>query len=220
MFADSVEVVRAAARDALALVSPVDCAGCGRVDRSLCDRCLAMLTPRFELHPLTGPDPAVTVTTALRYEGVVRRAVLEFKQNNRTGLARPLAAPLAALMREVAAVGSLVVPVPPGRSSSRRRGYDPVALLLRRAGTHATRALRMVRASSGQKQLGIDERLSNRLGSMRASAAVCRRPVVLVDDVVTTGATLAEAVRAVRDAGGVVTGAVALAYTPRRTPWV
>lgn len=233
--------VWAAVLDALALVSPVDCAGCGRPDRSLCDACRGRLEASLDSRSVgTGIGAELPVCFALRYEGVVRRIVLEFKQNGRTGLARALApalrdavaAALAGVTPHVPVmprpvmpglvVPVLIVPVPPGRTSSRRRGYDPVRLCLARGGIRHTRALRMLRASplrssTTQKALGIDERLRNRASAMTASTVVRGRRVLLVDDVVTTGATLAEATRAVRAAGGTVIGAAALASTPRRS---
>jgi len=213
--------VRAAILDALALVSPVECAGCGAPDRSLCDVCRLALVAAPDARELPGIDRGVPVLAALRYEGIVRKVIIEFKQNDRTGLARALAVPFGRLVRSVLGDASVVVvPVPPGRASSRRRGYDPVALLVKRAGIRRTHALRLVRSGSGQKLLGIDARQSNRAGSMRASNLVRGRRVILVDDVITTGATVVEAARAITASGGSIVAIVALASTPRRTDFV
>jgi predicted amidophosphoribosyltransferase len=107
-------------------------------------------------------------------------------------------------------------PVPPSRRSWRRRGYDPVRMLVRHAGLRAPRLLRVSRRGGAQKALGVDARAANAAGSLRARRPLPGRRVILVDDVVTSGATLGEAARAVRAAGGEVLAAVALASTPRR----
>ncbi len=77
--------------DALAVLSPVNCAGCEAPDRSLCAGCrremnAGILTPRIL-------DSGLTVLTALRYEGIVRRTLLAFKASGRTDVAPALAVP-------------------------------------------------------------------------------------------------------------------------------
>ena len=218
--------------DALAVLSPIDCAGCGGADRSLCEHCQLELEP--EVTPRTLADGS-TVFTALRYEGVVRRTLLALKESGRTDVARPLARALSAAMEraaiECAATGCAAtghaahdpagVPsveflsVPTSRSAWRRRGYDPVALLCKRAGYVPAKSLRSSRATVSQKTLGLAERSVNLHESMRSRVSLRGRRFILVDDVVTTGATLAEATRAVRAAGGEVAGLAALAFTPR-----
>jgi predicted amidophosphoribosyltransferase len=73
------------------------------------------------------------------------------------------------------------------------------------------------RRSAEQKALSIRARAANREGSLRAVRRLDGRRFLLVDDVLTTGATLGEAARALRAAGGSVVGAATLAYTPRRS---
>src|ERR1700710_2406295 len=85
--------------DALAVLSPVDCAGCGSADRSLCDDCQLELEPAVT--PRTLPDGS-TVFTALRYEGVVRRTLLALKESGRTDLVGPLSVSLAAALARAA----------------------------------------------------------------------------------------------------------------------
>jgi predicted amidophosphoribosyltransferase len=156
------------------------------------------------------------VVTALRYEGQVRRMLLALKEQERLDVASRLALPLAAAV--AAAPVAELAAVPTSRAAWRRRGFDPVALLLRRAGLRPARVLRHVRRTGRQKTLGVDERAANRLGAMAARGSLAGRRFVVVDDVLTTGATIDEAARAIRDAGGEVLGGVGLAFTPRRYP--
>jgi ComF family protein len=198
--------------DALAVLAPVDCAGCGSADRSLCDNCRTELQPAVT--PRSLPDGS-TVYTALRYEGVVRHTLLALKEGGRTDVVKALSAPLrAALMRASQPDAEFLV-VPSSRAAWRRRGYDPVALLCKRAGIQHAKVLRPARATLSQKSLGASDRALNLHESMRSRVSLYGRRFVLVDDVVTTGATLAEAARAVRAAGGEVVGQAALAFTPR-----
>jgi predicted amidophosphoribosyltransferase len=202
--------IRSALLDALALVMPTECVGCGRDDRVLCARCRGSLDPHVIERDLGVDIPAFT---ALRYEGVARNVVLAFKEEGRTSLARELAPALfAALARCRKGVEVLRVPASPG--AMRRRGYDPVDELARASGCRTVAELR-IRSARTQKTLGIAERAENRAGSMRAKRSLIGRSFVIVDDVVTTGATIREAIRAVREAGGDVVGVAALAFTPR-----
>jgi len=202
--------IRSALLDALALVMPTECVGCGRDDRVLCADCRACLEPHVTERDLGAGIPAFT---ALRYEGVVRNVVLAFKEEGRTSLSRALApAMFAALAGCPRNVEVLRVPASPG--AMRRRGYDPVDELARASGYRTVAELR-IHSARKQKTLGIAERVENRAGSMRAKRSLYGRSFVLVDDVITTGATIREAIRAVREAGGEVVGVAALAFTPR-----
>lgn len=213
-------MLRDALLDAWALLVPVDCAGCGEPDRSLCAGCLALLTARPSTHRLTD---GTRVVSALDYGGAVRAAILSLKEQGRTDVARRLAIPLAAAIAEAMAGSPLAdapepLPVPTTRAAYRRRGYDPVALLVRRAGYRPAAEIVATRRSAQQKKLSVAARADNRAGSLRARRRLDGRRFVLVDDVLTTGATLAEAARAVRAAGGEVVSAATLAYTPRLFP--
>ena len=219
MLQRTLETVRAAVHDAVALVSPVDCAGCHLPDRTVCNSCLARLEPRVTRRELAGGSPAFA---GLRYGREVRSVILEFKEGGRTDLARAISPALSAAVDQALATVAqhagrslVVVPVPPGRRALRRRGYDPVALLLRRAGIRSFPALRMTGGRVSQKTLDVASRAANRVGAMRAVRSLDGRDVVIVDDIVTSGATLAEASRAVREAGGRVVALAAAASTPK-----
>jgi ComF family protein len=209
------DAVLGAALDAWSVLLPVDCAGCGAHDRGLCSGCRAALEP--VLRGIRLPD-GTTVTTAVRYDGVVRRAILAFKEQGRTDVARALARPLAAAIAAAAHGRVELVAVPSSRGSYRRRGFDPVEVLVRNTGlAPPARVLAPSAARTEQKSLGREERARNLPGSMRATMALAGRRFVLVDDVLTTGATITEAARALRAAGAEVVSAATLADTPKRS---
>lgn len=217
---------------AWALIAPVDCAGCSAPDLVLCRSCAADLAPSVRLASLdTGvgartharpDDGAVPIVAPLLYEGVPRRVILALKERDRTELAaalRPvlLAAVKSAYARAAAGPPPLLVPVPGGASGAARRGYHPAELLARRAGLRVTCALRPTRGRAGaQKRLTLAQRLEADVARWRVSPRVRGARVVLLDDVVTSGATLRAAARALRAAGAEVVACAALAATPRR----
>jgi ComF family protein len=214
-FLVAVATVREALLDALAVLAPVDCAGCGTADRALCAVCRDQCAARIGARRLAD---GTLVITGLAYEGVMRRTILAYKRNGRTDVARALAVPLAtaveaALLTTTHTAVELVV-VPSARSAFRRRGYLPIALVLKKAGLpHTSGALVFAREHAQQKSLGREARQHNLAGTMLARRSMLGRVFIVVDDVVTTGATLAEAARAIKAAGGEVVCAVALANT-------
>jgi ComF family protein len=203
--------------DAWAVLSPVSCAGCAADDRALCPACRVALALDLRRGRLADGTP---VFSAVRYSGPVRRTILAFKEQGRTDVAAALARPLRqalAAAAEHTGVTARLATVPTTRAAYRRRGYDPVALLVAKAGGHPVRLLRHTRAHQAQKSLGQAERSSNLAGSLGARWPDAGR-VIVVDDIMTTGATLTEAVRAIRAAGGSVEAAVTLAFTERILP--
>jgi ComF family protein len=208
--------------DAVAVLAPVTCAGCGSEDRALCVDCRRCLLASIVERNL---DDGTPVFAALRYESTVRNAILGYKEQGRTDVAAALAIPFtAAISAAVVASGVAsggqarveLVALPTGREAYRRRGYDPVRLLLRRAGLgRDIRALRSVSRHAEQKGLDRAGRARNLVGSMTTVRDIRGRSLLLVDDVLTTGATLTEAVRALRSGGAVVVGAATLAFTPK-----
>jgi len=200
-------------RDALTFWLPVSCAGCGVVDTDLCSGCRDALTAR-PMRRLA--EPGLTVTSALAFEGVAARVIRALKEEGRTSLARELAPAFDEALRLAAPVGALVTTVPGTRAAFRRRGFRPLDVLMRRAGWRHERLLRVARATHDQRGLGRRERREN-VGGAFVSRPILGGVVVVVDDVVTTGATLVEAARALRAAGAAEVVAVALAHTPRRS---
>lgn len=205
-------VLRDALGSALSLVFPAWCAGCDAPDTELCAACRALLTPHVGARSIGGLD----VRSGLDFDGVAARVLRAAKEEGRTTLLRALAPALDAAVRDAIAdaPGDAVtlVPVPTSAAAMRRRGYRVVEVLAARARLPAHRLLRVEGLAADQRGLGRDERARNVAGRMRARGAA-GRSVLLIDDVVTTGATLREAARALEDGGATVVGAATVAST-------
>lgn len=221
------------------LALPAECAGCGRAGVVLCGRCRALLcgARAWPVRPEPPPRGLPPVFAASGYRGPVRAVLLAHKERGVLPLARPLGEALAVAVRSALAPagagpvtagraggGALLVPVPSARRAVAARGHDAMRRVtfvaagrLRRDGlpVRALTALRQARRVADQAGLGARRRRANLSGALRVPAG-CRAalgdaPVVLVDDLLTTGASLAEAARAVRAAGGRVVGAAVVA---------
>jgi predicted amidophosphoribosyltransferase len=159
------------------------------------------------------------------YEGRVRRLISAHKERH----ARDATTVLGALLAEAIAHRGIdgpvtLVPVPSSRSAVRERGYDSVRLLASTAARTLLRGgsevkvesvLRHVRVLEDQASLDTAGRWENLKGAMVARQL--RGSVIVVDDVCTTGATLAEACRALRAAGAVDCQAATISATVLRS---
>ena len=155
----------------------------------------------------------------------MRRVLLAFKNQHRTDQARPLSLALLSALRMAldaprAAGGAdggpvQIVAVPTSKRAFRTRGYHPVSLVLRAAGVGHARVLRVAKETTSQKLLGAQQRATNVQGAFIATRWLGATNVIIVDDVLTTGATIDEAVRAISAAGGTVISAVTIGFTPR-----
>lgn len=216
----------------LDLTLPQRCAGCGAAG-VLCPSCRAPLAGAAHLAwPCPVPDGLPPPWAVAAYEGAVRAVLAAHKERGRLWLARPLGEALARAVAAACGSGEvLLVPVPARRCAVRRRGHDPMARVAAAAATvlrshgRAARVLTLLRHSRGvvdQAGLGARERAVNLSGALvvppsRVTQARGSR-VVVVDDVITTGATLVEAARALRAAGAGVPAVAAIAATRRRFP--
>lgn len=172
--------------------------------------------------PRASTRDGLTVWSSLDYSGVARRVIGAFKDGGRTdartALAEPLEAAVLAALGPGLESGVHLVTVPASPQARRARGYHPVELLLSGAGLASTPVLRQHGRVHDQVGLSRDERVANKLGSLEARRRLDGFRCVLVDDIVTTGATILEARRAVLEAGGEVLGMATLAQTRRRLP--
>jgi predicted amidophosphoribosyltransferase len=190
------------------LVFPRWCIGCERGDVLLCERC-ARRGGQAQTTVLGG----ITMRAALPYDGLLRAAVVEFKHGRR-GFAGDLAALVAPLLEP----GITLVPIPTTRRRIAQRGFDQTVLLARmlerRCGIEIADILRRP-GNAAQHGRSRSERLaaSGRFAASPRTRAFAGK-LVLFDDVRTTGATLLDAARALREGGYDVRDAVTLAWTP------
>lgn len=206
----------------LDLVLPLECGGCGAPSTRWCAACARQLAVKPDQPHLITPrvDPGVPVLSLGRYAGARREAIVALKEHGRADLIDPLAAVLRSGLHNLLTWGLIatpltIVPAPTRRSAARRRGGDPVTRMARAAtvghhGVDVVQALRLralVRDSVG---LSGADRQRNIAGRVKVVKPVSGN-VLVVDDIVTTGATAGESVRMLGLAGAHVAGVLSIA---------
>lgn len=226
------EVLDAAA----SLLLGAACPGCGVPAFRLCSGCASVVGLAS---PFVVPGQEVWTCAVAPYDGLWRNLVIAYKERGAWWLGRPLGAALAlsvarALrLADAPGVGDpdvpvLLVPMPSQPAGVRARGLDTTRTLARRAARELSAlgmrcgvdpALRHVRRVRDQSELGGEERRSNLVGALvaRPRDPGCGAVRVVVDDLTTTGASLAEACRALTAAGASASGAAVVAATPLRS---
>ena len=230
-----------------ALALPATCASCGAADHAVCRECRDEVSaavwaggPRH-VEPRPRPPGLPQVWATAPYGGALGRLVTAYKDDDRRDVRTELA-PLLTAAVDAALAGAeatlrtlargdgpvLLVPAPTSRAARRRRGDAPLLALARSAVSgyadtevvcaDALRLRRRVADQAGltarQRQANLDHAIEVR---PRWAATVVGAPCLLVDDVLTTGATLVEAARALRRAGASDVVAATICATARRS---
>ncbi|HVQ49589.1 MAG TPA: ComF family protein [Mycobacterium sp.] len=212
----------------LDLVLPLECGGCGAPSTRWCPSCARQLAVKADEPHLITPrvDPGVPVLSLGRYAGARREAIVAVKEHGRADLIAPLAVALQAGLERLLIWGVVgtpltVVPAPTRRSAARRRGGDPVTRMARAATAglrdvpdiqvvQALRLRALVRDSVGLSSADRQRNIAGRVKIAKPIDGVARA-VLVVDDIVTTGATASESVRVLQIAGVQVAGVLAIA---------
>ena len=217
--------------DVFDLVLGRTCLDCQTPGPALCPTCLAQL--RGRTRSVSIPGLVVPVCAAADYDGIARDVILEYKERGSRSLAPVLGRLLADAALTVARPhrpsGCVLIPVPSHRHAP--RGFDALGSVARAAAQALTRdglpsrverRLRPGPAYVPMKGLGRGERQFRISGAFRPAGRTRPAPgdgfVLLVDDVVTTGATASEALRTLAATGTRVGGVAAVAAPSRGTP--
>ena len=183
----------------------------------------------------TTPDPCPAgfppTVTSSPYDPMLRSMIIAHKERQAYGLTAPLGDRLAISVRALLAARGfrpdqdlILVPVPSARHAVRERGFDATAALARRAARQlradspVTVRIALAQTRGVRDQAGLDARTrrANLAGGFRLRRRLpAGQPVVVVDDLVTTGSSLTEAASVLRRAGAAVLGAATVAATER-----
>jgi predicted amidophosphoribosyltransferase len=198
----------------LDLLVPSACVRCGIDGAAVCEPCIHALDRGGPAR--RGTAGGTAVFSSWRWEEAA--PVMRAYKAGQTPCARPLGAALRRAVdalvaeareeRDFGAQPLALVPIPSSARSYRRRGFHPVELMASRGGLHSVRVLRHTRRVADQRALGRRDRAANMAGAFALRGVL--RPgcaVVLIDDVVTTGATLDAAAATLRAGGARVLGA-------------
>jgi len=220
------DMLRAATTRALDLALPGLCIGCGDEGPPLCAGCVSGLDVRLESPagvaiglPGEVPAPLLQLDWCTPFHGLARAALHAIKYGGEARLGDPLGAAVARRWARVGVGAEVVVHVPVHASRAKKRGYDQAELIARSAardlGLRHLDALTRVRATTAQFDLDRRHRAANVADAFAVRAGrerdIAGRWILLIDDVVTTGATLAACAAALEARGARAVSAIAVA---------
>jgi competence protein ComFC len=176
---------------------PPRCAACGQVAVGLCATCQDDVQPAGEIRPSIGWVSGFSLTAAVSYEGPARRLVLAAKRSHaHAGIEH-----MAACIEQLIAADAVITWAPTSGKRARQRGYDQAKLLAEAVGRRTERPVvellrRTSGAQHGRRRQDRDHVSFARIGL--SASMLGSSPIVIIDDVITTSATLLAAARTLR----------------------
>lgn len=194
------------------IIFPSRCLGCGQLGLEICSLCRKNWHPHI-YRQWSQHQPTFPIYSAVTYSPIAGKVLLAAKENNLVIadqlIYKALSHSLTFALREIG--GDFLIPIPSRRSVARSRGRQFIAALAHQlsaeTGLPAYENLEHTRRVQDQSSLDAKSRFHNLDGSMKSLNFLSGKAIV-IDDLVTTGATLQEAVRALRDRGIEVAAAV------------
>ncbi|PKO02933.1 MAG: hypothetical protein CVU43_05230 [Chloroflexi bacterium HGW-Chloroflexi-5] len=203
---------------------PPRCCNCDRWGFVLCEDCFKLIEPlngnlcKKCGHPIFGkssfceecrlsPPPYTQMRSWTSHTGPTRKAIHALKYKRNLVIGRILAQPLIEMIEKSGWQIDLVVPIPLSKTRMRTRGYNQAALISRYLATslniqHSTNCVKRVRDTSTQIDMDVNKRFTNLLDAFYANPATLKkRNILIVDDVITTGATMHNCAKAILNAG-------------------
>lgn len=194
------------------LIFPVRCLGCDQLGISICSTCRKFWHPRI-IKTWSHSDVSFPIYSSIPYSPIAGRVLLAAKESSLELADNLLASALMHSLRgaQVQSQCDFLIPIPSRKSVARKRGRQFISTLSRKIGESeglpTEDVLTHIRKVRDQSNLDAKDRAENLEGALISLRFVSGR-AILVDDLVTTGATLREAARALRTAGIAVSAAV------------
>jgi ComF family protein len=212
------------------IIFPPRCIFCRRIlssqaEQEICGDCFKKIPFTAERALSYNEDKLDRAICACDYSGIIREALLRLKFRDRPGYSRALSGILARVVEEEygGLVFDLVISVPLHNQRKRDRGYNQALLLSRELSRgkgikEASYLMERCRSTEAQSLLDRDKRADNIKGAFRVKKPeeVCGKRILLIDDIMTTGNTLNECARALKEAGAAYAAAAVVAASKKK----
>ena len=209
----------------LDLIYPKRCPGCHLPSASICELCKSFWQkPPISITLRKSQDSDLLVVSVAQYRNEVRAILLAYKEDGEREAGKVLTEALLQARHGISNHSVCAfVPIPSNPKSVRRRGRDFMLDLCNQvaiqSGDQVLSIIKVNRDVQDQSKLSEKERSQNLVGAFDCTPKnlklLAKFPIILVDDLLTTGATLREAQRALRQRGVIPIGAITAAHTAR-----